>query len=151
MSVNFMNPVFQYNHVVAPEEIDQQEHVHNLRYLQWTLWAAHAHSAAGGWDSAAELKRGIGWVVRSHDVTYRAAALSGDAILIQTWLSEVTPLAVRRRYVITRPADRQVLAKVETRWVLVDLRDRKAIRLDDTVLSTLQALPVPPPLPWQTG
>ncbi|TVQ02392.1 MAG: acyl-CoA thioesterase [Planctomycetaceae bacterium] len=144
-----MNDSFQYNHTVTPDEIDQQDHVHNLRYLRWTLSAAHAHSAAGGWDSQAQLQRGIGWVVRSHDITYRAAALAGDELVVQTWLSEVTPMAIRRRYVIARPADRTVLAKAETRWVLVDLRDRKAIRLDPETLASLQVRESAPPLPWQ--
>lgn len=48
-----MDLVYQYSHCVTPDEVDQQQHVHNLRYLQWTLWAAHAHSAAAGWDAAA--------------------------------------------------------------------------------------------------
>lgn len=146
-----MDACFQYNHTVSPDEIDLQEHVHNLRYLKWTLAAAHAHSAACGWDSRrAQDERGIGWVVRSHEITYRTAALAGDELVIQTWLSEITPIAIRRRYVITRPADRQILAKAETRWVLVDLRNRKAIRLDKQTLANLRSLPSPPPLPWQT-
>lgn len=143
-----MNPVLQYTHRVTPDEIDQQQHVHNLRYLQWTLWAAHAHSAAGGWDSDAALKQGIGWVVRSHDVTYRAAARADDDVIIQTWISEVTPVAVRRRYVICRPADQQILAKIETRWVLVDLRVHKALKLPDEEAAKIAVVPNPPPLPW---
>ena len=71
-----LNPFFDYPHTVDPDEIDAQEHVHNLRYLQWTLWAAGDHSAAMGWDSRGALERGLGWVVRAHDITYRAAALA---------------------------------------------------------------------------
>jgi len=143
-----MNSVFQYTHRVTPDEIDQQEHVHNLRYLQWTLWAAHAHSAAGGWDSADALRKGFGWVVRSHDITYRAAALEGDQIVIQTWISELTAIAIRRRYAICRPADRQVLAKVETRWVLADLRVRKAMTITDEIASQIRVVKNPPSPPW---
>ncbi len=146
-----MNPVLQYTHRVTPDEIDQQQHVHNLRYLQWTLWAAHAHSAAGGWDSEAALKQGIGWVVRSHDITYRAAAVAGDEVIVQTWISEATPVAVRRRSVICRPADRKILAKTETRWVLVDLRVHKALKLSAEVAAKIAVVPTPPPLPWNSS
>lgn len=52
---------FDLHHTVADDEIDAQQHVHNLRYLQWTLWAARDHSAAEGWDAAAALKDGLGW------------------------------------------------------------------------------------------
>lgn len=144
-----MSAVFHYTHRVTPDEIDQQQHVHNLRYLQWTLGAAHAHSAATGWDSLEALSRGIGWVVRSHDITYRAAALADDDVLIQTWISEATPYAVRRRFTICRPADRTVLARGETRWVLVDLRVHRAIRLAADQLAKIEVVDAPP-LPWDS-
>ncbi len=144
-----MDPAYQYSHCVTPDEIDQQQHVHNLRYLQWTLWAAHAHSAAAGWDSAAALRDGIGWVVRSHDITYRAPAFAGDDVIIQTWVSELTTIALRRRFIICRPADRKILAKGETRWVLADLRRKKALEVPAEAAAQVQVLASPPPLPWQ--
>lgn len=143
-----MNGVYQYSHRVTADEIDQQQHVHNLRYLQWTLSAAHAHSATTGWDSAAMLQQGIGWVVRSHDITYRAAALADDALIIQTWVSELGAMALRRRFVICRPADRKVLARGQTRWVLADLRVRRAIEVPADVAASVEVLPTAPPLPW---
>jgi acyl-CoA thioester hydrolase len=143
-----MDPVYQYSHCVTQDEIDQQQHVHNLRYLQWTLWAAHAHSAAAGWDSAVALRGGVGWVVRSHDITYRSAAFAGDEFIIQTWVSELHASTLRRRYVICRPADKQVLARVQTRWVLADLRVRKAMEVSAAIASQIRVLKTPPPLPW---
>jgi acyl-CoA thioester hydrolase len=151
VAVKCMNPVFYYSHTVTPDEIDRQVHVHNLRYLQWSLWAAQEHTDHSGWDSEGEFRRGIGWVVRSHEITYRAAAMAGDRILVQTWVSEADAFSARRRYAITRPADRQLLARVETRWVLVNFENHKLIRLDDKTLATLQVLPEPPPLPWEEG
>ena len=55
-----MAKYFDLEHCVADEEIDAQQHVHNLRYLQWTLWAA-GHTRAGGWDAKAALEEGFGW------------------------------------------------------------------------------------------
>ncbi|TWT65814.1 acyl-CoA thioesterase [Crateriforma conspicua] len=141
-----MPSVFDLHHVVEQDEIDAQEHVHNLRYLQWTLWAARDHSASTGWDAAAELKRGFGWVVRQHEVTYRAAALVGDQLVIRTWISEKMRMAIRRKYLICRPADRMILARVQTRWVLADLRVRKAVSLPDEVYDRM-VIPISTPTP----
>ncbi len=143
-----MNSVFYYTHTVTPEEIDSQEHVHNLRYLQWTLWAAHAHSSAGGWDSGEALSRGIGWVVRSHEITYRAAAFAGDEITVQTWVSEATGMTMNRRYLILRPKSQEILAKVMTRWAFVDLIQRKAISIPRDVSDRVVVFGGMPPLPW---
>lgn len=143
-----MNAVFDLCHSVADEEIDAQNHVHNLRYLQWTLWAAGKHSAACGWNSAAELERGFGWVVRSHDVTYKAAAMANDDLVVRTWVSEVSRFASRRKYVICRPADQSVLARIETRWVYVDLKRHRIVPIPEHVAQMITVLDAPPCLPW---
>ncbi len=118
--------------------------MHNLRYLQWTLWAAGAHIAACGWDAAEALRQDTGWVVRSHDVTYRAAAMAGDEITVRTWVSEIAKFASRRKYLVCRPADKTVLARVETRWVYVDLSVRKVVAIPNSVASQLGGLPAAP-------
>jgi acyl-CoA thioester hydrolase len=146
-----MASVFQYTHTVTPDEIDSQQHVHNLRYLQWTLWAAHAHSAAGGWDAKEALGRGIGWVVRSHDVTYRAAAFAGDELIVQTWVSELTSVTLNRRYLILRPHDKQILARAMTRWAFVDLTRRRAITIPPELIAQIEVLEKSPPLPWDSS
>lgn len=144
-----MTPFYDFHHAVRDDEIDAQNHVHNLRYLQWTLWAAGAHTANLGWDSKAALGAGFGWVVRSHDATYRAAAVGGDEIVVRTWVSDIAKFASRRKYVVCRPADRTVLTRVETRWVYVDLNRHKVVAIPEEVKSTLVIPEQAPPLPWQ--
>lgn len=144
-----MTQFFDFIHAVTDDEIDAQGHVHNLRYLQWTLWAAGAHSAACGWDAAEALRQETGWVVRSHDATYRAAAMAGDEITVRTWVSEIARFASRRKYLVCRPADKTVLARIETRWVYVDLSVRKVVAIPNSVASQLVVCPQPPNLPWE--
>ena len=141
---------FDWEHTVADDEIDSQQHVHNLRYLQWTLWAAGGHVKAVGWDTKAALERGVGWVVREHSVRYRAAAVAGDTIVVRTWVHDLQRFASRRKYVICRPADQAVLARVETRWVFVDLHNHKALAIPEEAKRQLTVLSAPPPLPWQS-
>jgi acyl-CoA thioester hydrolase len=140
---------FDFHHTVAGEEIDAQQHVHNLRYLQWTLWAASAHTAAGGWDAKKALQDGHGWVVREHSVQYRSAALAGDAIIVRTWVHDLQRFASRRKYMICRPADQSILARVETRWVYVDLTHHRAMAIPQRAAATLVISSDPPPLPWE--
>ena len=144
-----MTDYFDFTHTVQSEEIDAQGHVHNLRYLQWTLWAAGADTRSKGWDAEKALREGFGWVVRSHDATYRAAALSGDYITVRTWVSEIAKFASRRKYLVCRTEDKTVLARVETRWVYVDLRVRKVVKIPDSASSLLTISEQTPPLPWE--
>ena len=143
-----MTAFFDISHRVSQDEIDSQLHVHNLQYLQWTLWAARDHSAACGWDSAAGLRQGVGWVVRSHNITYRAAAVAGDEIVIRTWVSELARFASNRKCYIYRPADQAILAKAETRWVFVDLKLHKCLEIPPEVCSKMTLCESNPPAPW---
>ncbi|MEM6470454.1 MAG: acyl-CoA thioesterase [Planctomycetota bacterium] len=139
---------FDLLHTVASDEIDAQQHVHNLRYLQWTLWAAGRHVEAVGWDTKAALARGMGWVVREHSVQYRAAAVAGDKIVVRTWVHDMQRFASRRKYLICRPADRTLLARVETRWVFVDLREHRVLSIPEEAKIGLAPVPAPP-LPYE--
>ncbi len=143
-----MSDFFDLPHTVTSDEIDTQGHVHNLRYLQWTLWAAGAHSRAAGWDSEQALKQHMGWVVRKHDITYRAAAMEGDAIIVRTWVADIAKFASRRKYLICRPADATVLAKVETRWVYVDLAKHKVVAIPGDLKEQLSVCDPAPHPPW---
>lgn len=143
-----METYFDLKHLVEDEEIDAQQHVHNLRYLQWSLWAAGEHTRAGGWDAKAALKDGLGWVVRSHNIVYRAAAVAGDALVIRTWVSDVSRFASMRKYAICRPSDQTVLARVETRWVYIDLHRHKVLSIPPELIEQLVVCEKPPPLPW---
>lgn len=140
---------FDFFHTVSEDEIDAQQHVHNLRYLQWTLWAAGRHVDAIGWDTRAALQRGVGWVVREHTIQYRSAAVAGDQIVVRTWVHDMQRFASRRKYVVCRPADQAVLARVETRWVFVDLRHHKALAIPADAICGLNVRTESPPMPWE--
>ncbi len=144
-----MTPFYDYHHRVTADEIDAQAHVHNLRYLQWSLWAASAHTAALGFDTKSALADGFGWVVRHHDVTYKAAALAGNEIVVRTWISELDRISSRREYAITRPADRKVLARVSTRWVFVDLRVHKVVVIPSAAVAGMEICNKSPGMPWE--
>ena len=146
-----MKPFLDLRHTVTPDEIDAQGHVHNLRYLQWTLWAAGEHSKVAGWDSAEALRSGFGWVVRNDDVTYRPAAMAGDELTIRTWVSDIARFASRRKYLICRPVDQAILARVETRWVYVDLTRHRVVAIPDHVLSQIAVCDPAPGLPWESN
>ncbi|TWU16102.1 acyl-CoA thioesterase [Allorhodopirellula heiligendammensis] len=140
---------FDLCHTVSDDEVDAQAHVHNLQYLQWTLWAARDHNAVGGWDAAAALAKGLGWVVRDHQITYRAAAFGGDEIVVRTWISDIRRYACTRSYQICRPADKQLLCRASTRWVFVDLTQHRALEVPAEAAAAVRVRATPPPLPWE--
>lgn|SRR5487761_1439487 len=79
-----MPAIYEHRHVVVPDEIDELGHANNLAYLRWLQDAALAHSAVQGWPADAYKRLGLGWVVRSHEITYERPALAGDRVIVRT-------------------------------------------------------------------
>ena len=146
-----MTAFFDLQHTVKPDEIDAQAHVHNLRYLQWTLWAAGRHSEQCGWNREAARAEGFSWVVRSHEIKYRAPARDGDQITVRTWVADLQRFASRRKCVVYRSSDQTVLCQVTTRWVYVDLNSHTVVPIPEDIQAQIQVLTTPPPQPWETS
>jgi acyl-CoA thioester hydrolase len=116
-----MPAIYEHHLTVHPDHIDRFGHVNNLVYLNWMLDAAVAHSAAQGWDAERYDALGSAWVVRSHEIKYIQPAYAGQAVVVRTWVADMTKVSSTRRYRIERPADGATLAKAATRWAFVDL------------------------------
>lgn len=135
--------VYEQRRAVQDHEIDELGHVNNLRYLEWMLAAAVAHSDAVGWPAERYAALGHAWVVRSHSIEYLRPAFAADEVVVRTWVSEMGKVSSRRKYAIVR-ADGQLLARAETLWVFVD---RLRHTLDRVPAQLLAAFPVVSPAP----
>lgn len=126
---------------VPADAIDQQGHVSNLAYVAWMQDLAIEHSAAAGWPMERYLRLGAGWVVRSHFIEYLRPAYAGDVIEAHTWVPEFSQRSTPRRFLFLREADRQALARAETRWVFVDLTTGRRRALPDDLLAAFTPMP----------
>ncbi|MDP3428656.1 MAG: acyl-CoA thioesterase [Humidesulfovibrio sp.] len=133
-----MPRIFTRDIVVAPSDIDVQGHVNNLRYLQWMQDVAVAHSAAQGWSMERYVTEGMGWVVRSHAITYKRPAFLGEVITACTWIAGFSPRTSPRRYLFWRAADTCVLAEAETMWVFVDLKTGRPTKVPAALRSAFE-------------
>ena len=114
---------------VLDEDLDELNHVNNLQYLRWTLKVAGSHSRHVGWPSSRYRQLGMGWVVRSHKITYKIPAKRNDAIEIRTWVDSFDKVSSLRKYEILLESDRRVCALAETRWVFVEFETLKLMQI----------------------
>lgn len=113
------SPTFKYTLTVPAGAIDANGHANNVEFVRWMQEAAVAHSDSVGCTSATT-GAGAMWVVRSHKVEYRKAALAGDVLHVVTWIEDFRRAFSRRKYRFERAADGVLLAEGETEWVFVD-------------------------------
>lgn len=121
---------------VVPEDIDDLEHVSNVRVVDWMNRAAVAHSAALGFDVARYREVGGVFVVRKHEVEYLASAFLGDELTAYTWPSKVDRATAERRHEIRRRADGKVVARGWNLWVFVSFASGRPMRIPAEVLET---------------
>ncbi len=124
-----MPAIFEYEHLVVDDEIDELAHVNNAFYIHWMQSAAVAHSSAQGWTSARYRQLDAAWVARTHQIEYLQPAGPGDLIIVRTWVADMQRASSLRRYEMIRASDRTALARAETRWAFIRLSTGRPTRI----------------------
>lgn len=136
-----MPAIYRHCHTVLPEEIDVLGHANNLAYLAWMQAAALAHSAAQGWPGDAYQRLGLGFVVRSHEITYERPALVGDLIVVRTWVASFKRASSLRRYEMVRELDGKRLATAATNWAFVNYATGMPARIPPEIIRSFELVP----------
>lgn len=134
-----MPDTYTHSLIVTQDDIDVNNHVNNIKYIQWMQDCAAAHSDSLGFSLERYMKLGATWVVKSHQIDYMRSALLNDQIDILTWISKVEKSRFTRNYEFRRKSDNKVLAKAQTQWVYFDIETKRPCRkVHDEVLKAFQ-------------
>lgn len=112
--------VYEHDIVVAPEVLDENNHVNNVVYIQWMQDVAVLHATAVGGMQATQAMNAT-WVARSHKIEYRRPVFLGEHLRLRTWVASFSQVRSLRKYQFVRLEDQVVVAKAETDWVFVDV------------------------------
>ncbi len=117
-------------HEVTVEDLDELEHVNNIRYLHWVQEISKKH-----WQLLADrqTQREVVWVVRNHDISYLQAAFLGDTLELTTFVEDVKgPLSIRVVEFKNRET-RKLLVRARTQWCLLDAATLKPKRIPESI------------------
>ena len=119
---------------VLTEHIDTLGHVNNVQYLYWVQDAAHNH-----WEALIQnIDKPLGvWVVRSHSITYKQAALEGDKLTLKTYVKQSRGV-LSERIVEIFNAEQNLLAVCSTQWCYINPIHQKPELIPNTVLELFQ-------------
>ncbi|MCA8922456.1 MAG: acyl-CoA thioesterase [Planctomycetes bacterium] len=120
---------------VGPDDIDDLDHVSNVRFLHWMNLAAKSHSEALGFDVARYREEGGVFVVRRHEIDYLEPALAGEALVVGTWPSGLKRSIAERRHEIRRLRDGKLITRGVNLWVFVDLERGRPMRIPPAVIA----------------
>lgn len=117
---------------VEESDLDQMQHVNNVRYVQWVQDIAASH-----WKMIAptSLQDKLAWVVTSHHITYKSPAFLGDLIEIKTYVSESSGVISKRVVEMHNKDTGKLVVKAETSWCLLSRETLKPHRISEEIIS----------------
>ena len=113
--------------LVAPQHLDELNHVNNVIYVQWMQDIAAEH-----WNTFAseQLRQNILWMIKRHEIDYYNQAILNDALQMETWTGEYTNVTWKRHYEIIRPSDNKKIISATSVWIPLDRTTQRPHRID---------------------
>jgi len=115
---------------VVSEDLDELEHVNNVRYLDWVQEIAKEH-----WEVASKnaWKDQFVWVVRKHEITYYGSAVINDILSISTYIRENQGSISTRVVEFKNNKTGKLLVTSSTDWCLLDKQTFRPKRIPDAI------------------
>lgn len=132
-------------------DIDSMWHVNNAAYLGYLEEVVTRLCETHGWPMQRMSAAGFAIVARQHRIEYRQPAKLGDDLEVTTWFSDVRRATALRHYTLRRAGDGTLLARAQTRWVWVDLKTRRPIRIPPEFLAAFDDNLALAPAPVEAG
>jgi acyl-CoA thioester hydrolase len=117
---------------VKPDDLDELNHVNNIRYIQWVNDIAKAH-----WTKLAtqDMLQNYFWVLINHHITYKSQAVLNDNILLKTFVKSSEGVTSTRIVEIYNNDTQKLLATSETKWCFMDAKTKKPARITSEIIN----------------
>lgn len=120
---------------VTQYDLDELNHVNNVRYVQWVQEIAKNH-----WTAATthKIRETYFWIMLSHLIEYKHPALLNDVIKLKTYVTKAEGVTSVRVVEITNNNTNKLLAKSETTWCFMNSNTMKPNRIPEGISKIFQ-------------
>lgn len=120
--------IFEQIIQVSEKDLDDLQHVNNVRYVQWMEDIAKLH-----WEEKAEqeYKDKFFWVVIRHEIDYKGQAFMDDELLLQTFVGEHTHVTSQRHVVIRNKKTNNILINAKSNWCLMNVETKRPAKISE--------------------
>lgn len=122
--------IFENTITVSPSDLDELNHVNNVRYVQWVQDIAEQH-----WTSQAtkEILDSYFWVMLSHCITYKNPAFLNETLILRTYVTKSEGVTSTRIVEILNSETQKLLAKSETTWCFMATKTMRPTRISEDI------------------
>lgn len=119
---------FKKTLVVSADDLDDLNHVNNVRYVQWIQDISKDH-----WQAKApiSMQEEVIWVVLSHHIEYKSAAVLNDPITITTYIEGSSGAKSTRIVEMKNSKTKKLLIRSSTEWCLLNSETFRPTRISD--------------------
>ena len=116
---------------VTNNDLDELNHVNNVRYVQWIQDVAKTH-----WESKVSdaILKNYFWVVVSHFIEYKASALLHDVIRLETYVKSSEGIRSTRIVEMYNNVSNKLLVRSETVWCFMDMSTKRPTRITNEIV-----------------
>ena len=120
----------EYDITVTEKDLDDLNHVNNVVYVQWVNDIAKMH-----WEKVApqHVKNQYFWVLMSHTIVYKKAAVLNDIITVKTHIIHSSSITSLRAVEIYNKKTEELIAKSETKWCFMNAKTQRPTRITEEV------------------
>ena len=131
--------VFETERTVGKDDLDELQHVNNVRYVQWIQELSKAH-----WETVVpkKIRENMIWVVRRHDIRYKGSAYLGDLLQLKTYIAHSEGFISSRIVEMRNKANGKLILKSQTDWCLLEKESGKPMTISPEI-HTLFETPSP--------
>jgi acyl-CoA thioester hydrolase len=122
--------VFETSIVVQASDLDDLQHVNNVRYVQWVQDIAQAHWFKNATD---DILSAYFWVLLSHHIDYKNPAFLGDTLTLKTYVSTSEGVTSTRHVEIFNSTTDQLLVTSTTKWCFLSKDTKRPTRITEAV------------------
>lgn len=122
--------IFEKLITVTQEDLDELNHVNNVRYVQWTQDIAKEH-----WMQYAseEIRNDFFWVLLSHHIEYKNPAILNDIVKLKTYVIKAEGVTSTRVVEMYHNKTNKLLVKSETHWCLISSKTLRPARINSVI------------------
>jgi len=122
--------IFEKLITVTQDDLDELNHVNNVRYVQWTQDIAKEH-----WMQYAseEIRNDFFWVLLSHHIEYKNPAILNDIVKLKTYVIKAEGVTSTRVVEMYHNKTNKLLVKSETHWCLISSKTLRPTRINSVI------------------
>jgi len=121
---------FKKEIIVSADDLDDLNHVNNVRYVQWIQDISKEHWKA---KASKQMQEEFIWVVLSHHIEYKNAAVLNDPIIMTTYIASSSGAKSTRVVEMKHGKTKKLLVRSSTEWCLLNSKTYRPVRIPDEI------------------